>query len=397
MNASLTQTRPSFRDHRLDFFRGLCLLMIYVNHVPGTMFENFTSRNFGLSDAAEGFVFMSGCAVALAYGAKLENGLGLAAIYKGLTRSWQLYLVHLLTSVWAIAVVAGAVVFLGADEVLRDNSFSLLRDKPYPVIFGIATLGHQFGYVNILPLYTVLMLAAPFAVRLGQLAPLRLLAGSVTLWAVTALWQVNLPNYPQSGGWLFNPFAWQLVFTLGIVTGLALRQGKRVVPVQPWLVALALAWIVFCGFWVRHPALNQSMQGLIAHLSDSGVPSILVALDKTYVSVPRLLHFLALVYLLSVTGLVRTLASSDIASPVRVIGRHSLPVFAFSTVCAIVAQATKDVHPGGLGQDALLIAGGLVAQWAFAATLDYCRQPAATAPRAAASPALPVGIGSARP
>lgn len=101
-----------------------------------------------------------------------------------------------------------------------------MKPAPYPVIFGIATLGHQFGYVNILPLYTVLMLAAPFAVRLGQLAPLRLLAGSVTLWAVTALWQVST-TLPQSGGWLFNPFAWQLVFTLGIVTGLALRRTAR--------------------------------------------------------------------------------------------------------------------------------------------------------------------------
>ena len=54
------------RDPRLDFFRGLCLVMIYINHVPGTIFEHVTSRNFGLSDAAEGFVFMSGCAAALA-------------------------------------------------------------------------------------------------------------------------------------------------------------------------------------------------------------------------------------------------------------------------------------------------------------------------------------------
>lgn len=139
------------------------------------------------------------------------------------------------------------------------------------------------------------------------------------------------------------------------------------------------------------------MQGLIAHLSDSGVPSILVALDKTYVSVPRLLHFLALVYLLSVTGLVRTLASSDIASPVRVIGRHSLPVFAFSTVppswprpprtstprprSGCVADRRRPCRSMGLRGDARLLppTGG--------------HRPA----RAAASPALPVGIGSARP
>ena len=57
---------PTSRDPRLDFFRGLSLVMIYLNHVPGTIYEMFTSRNFGHSDAAEGFVFMSGTAAAMA-------------------------------------------------------------------------------------------------------------------------------------------------------------------------------------------------------------------------------------------------------------------------------------------------------------------------------------------
>ena len=48
------------RDARLDMFRGIALLMIFINHVPGTAWENFTSRNFGFSDAAEAFVLMSG-------------------------------------------------------------------------------------------------------------------------------------------------------------------------------------------------------------------------------------------------------------------------------------------------------------------------------------------------
>ena len=38
--------------------------MIFINHVPGTLYENYTSRNFGFSDAAEAFVFMSGMAAA---------------------------------------------------------------------------------------------------------------------------------------------------------------------------------------------------------------------------------------------------------------------------------------------------------------------------------------------
>ena len=48
-------TLPGGRDHRLDIFRGLALMMIFINHVPGNVFEHLTSRNFGFSDAAEAF------------------------------------------------------------------------------------------------------------------------------------------------------------------------------------------------------------------------------------------------------------------------------------------------------------------------------------------------------
>ena len=69
----------SERDLRIDFFRGLALIMIFVNHVPGNMFEIFTSRNFGLTDAAEIFVFLAGYAAALAYG----RGIAEQGAWKG--------------------------------------------------------------------------------------------------------------------------------------------------------------------------------------------------------------------------------------------------------------------------------------------------------------------------
>ena len=60
------------RDHRIDFLRGLALVMIFINHIPGTAYESYTSRNFGFSDAAEGFVLISGISAALAYSARLR-------------------------------------------------------------------------------------------------------------------------------------------------------------------------------------------------------------------------------------------------------------------------------------------------------------------------------------
>ena len=65
---------PAGRDARLDMFRGIALVMIFINHVPGTIYESFTSRNFGFSDAAEAFVFMSGMAAGLAYSSGFRSG-----------------------------------------------------------------------------------------------------------------------------------------------------------------------------------------------------------------------------------------------------------------------------------------------------------------------------------
>lgn len=50
------------RDPRIDAFRGLALLMIFVDHVPGNPYEYLTIRNLGFSDAAEAFFIMSGIA-----------------------------------------------------------------------------------------------------------------------------------------------------------------------------------------------------------------------------------------------------------------------------------------------------------------------------------------------
>ena len=47
------------RDHRIDFFRGLALIFIFWDHIPHNPLAELTVRNFGLSDAAEIFVFLA--------------------------------------------------------------------------------------------------------------------------------------------------------------------------------------------------------------------------------------------------------------------------------------------------------------------------------------------------
>ena len=44
---------PSRRDYRVDFLRGLALVSIFINHVPGNFYEKLTHKNFGFSRSEE--------------------------------------------------------------------------------------------------------------------------------------------------------------------------------------------------------------------------------------------------------------------------------------------------------------------------------------------------------
>lgn len=60
--------RPSKqRDLRLDLFRGLANWAIFLDHIPDNVVAWLTTRNYGFSDAADLFVFVSGYTAALAY------------------------------------------------------------------------------------------------------------------------------------------------------------------------------------------------------------------------------------------------------------------------------------------------------------------------------------------
>ncbi len=74
---------PTGRDSRVDLLRGLALLFIFIDHIPGNRLSAFTLRGFGFCDAADLFVFLAGFSATLAYGRVFERagfGVGLAKV-----------------------------------------------------------------------------------------------------------------------------------------------------------------------------------------------------------------------------------------------------------------------------------------------------------------------------
>ena len=343
--------RPKRREARLDLFRGLALLTIFVNHVPGTPYENWTSRNFGFSDAAEAFFVMSGIAAALAYSGRLAPAAiaargpwaGIAPIW---SRAWTLYLVHLLLTAWAIAILAAAADVYALPELVQTINLRALFVDPLGTLVGIPLLTHQLGYVNILPVYAVLLLVTPPLLVLGQRSPGALAAGSALLWFVTGLYRLNLPNYPNPGGWFFNPFAWQALFVCGLLVGLALRRGERLVAVSGKRIALAAGFVLLSLVWRQVPPVGTWFDLQLWKLGNLGFPFHLVGHDKTFLALPRLLHVLALLYLVSALPVLGRLAEARALGWLRLLGRQGLLVFAFGTVLAILGQALLAGHPG---------------------------------------------------
>src|SRR6516165_11275811 len=105
------------RDLRLDVFRGLAMLIIFVAHVPGNSWADYIPARFGFSSAAEMFVFCSGCASAIAFGSVFARRGWAIGTIRIAYRIWQLYWAHIgLFLVLVTISVAAARLHIGTRD-----------------------------------------------------------------------------------------------------------------------------------------------------------------------------------------------------------------------------------------------------------------------------------------
>lgn len=382
-------TPPSSRDHRIDFWRGLALITIFINHVPGNVFEHLTHRNFGVSDSAELFVFLAGFAAAVAYFPKFLSGDRLVATGKVVQRTWTLYLAHVVLMLAAVAMFFAAAIHFKDTHWLEAYGLDVLSTEPVRGYIGLVTMGHQIGYFNILPLYVALFALLPAILWLATRNIWLPLAASVGLYLVSHLAEVRLPTYPSSFPWFFEPLRWQLLFTIGFVAGVFYRSG-RPIGFNPVAYGLAVA-VVGAGAVV-------ALFGLFPREGALPLPAFLWSLDKSSMPLPRLLHVLALVYVVAhapyglFDRMVEKLGPN--AAPVR-IGRHGLALFCFGSLAAVLGQIVVRAAGGDPWVAAAFVAVGVLAHGLVAKGLDAwrervagARKPKAAAPADAAAPAV---------
>jgi hypothetical protein len=346
------------RDWRIDWLRGLALASIFVNHMPGNRFENWTTRNFGFSDAAEVFVLLAGVAAALAFFHRFEAGDTWAVSLRAMRRAGTLYGAHLLSTLTAIALFAIAAQISGNPDYLDLIGVAPLAAEPVPGFIGLMTGGYQLGFFNILPMYIVLLLALPAYLWLAQRSVWLMLGVSATLYLAAQIFRLELPNYPTGGGWFFSPFAWQFIFAIGLALGI-LRLRSLVVPYHAGLFAAVGAYVVFSAVWM--------IWSLGGHLSHGLLPGWMDTLHKSYLPLPRLLHVLALAYLLVHSRAWTWLTSISAADPVFTrLGRNSLPVFVAGSLFSMVGYIILVQTGSDLVLEIALTLSGLAVMWLVA-------------------------------
>jgi hypothetical protein len=321
------------RIRDIDFWRGAVLIAILIDHIPGNPLENWTPRNFGLSDSAEAFVFLSGLSVGLIYMPRAHK-YGIEPVGGGcLKRALKLYGVHIVLTLAALLLFGAAYWASGVPELIQAHGRSFVFGSPANGLLGLALLSHQLGYFNILPLYVVLMLWAPVVLALALRGPYLALIVSVGLYAVARIFGLNLPNWPEAGGWFFNPIAWQLVFTLGLVSAVLWRDGLP--RPAPWLLVLSALTVVGAALIVTDEA------GLAPGLRDTATAHLDVA--KQDLGLARLIHFLALAYLVAMATVfgrfIAPVVRGAFGKAIQSLGRNSLPVFAAGSLMSAGAQA----------------------------------------------------------
>ena len=356
------------RDLRADVFRGLALWFIFIDHVPGNALGDFTLRNVALCDATEAFVLLAGYAAGLAYGAMLDRQGWPFAAAALLRRAGTLYIAHIFLFVVFTAQVGYSAAALDSAAYLDEMHLDAFGEQPYRALLEALLLRFQPAFLDILPLYIVLLLMlVPGLLLLRR--PRLLIALSMAAYLLARAADVNLPSW-TGGGWFLNPLAWQALFFIGCALGGTRRAGK------PPPIPRSRPALLFCAALLAAGALlavaSQRPEPL-PHLPD-WLAAVLSGVDKTGLHPLRLLSILALAYLLGhLVDRGTAWLRSPPAAPFLLMGQHGLPVFCAGIFLSFLGRLALERSEAWPMQLAVNLAG-LAAMVAIAAAGAWYRR-----------------------
>jgi hypothetical protein len=270
----------------------------------------------------------------------------------------QIYAAHILISGLALALLAAAAYFLDNILILDWHNASAFFQDPQLVQVGIVLLTHQLGYFDILPLYVVLMLAAPAFAIIDRLARPLLVPLSLALYFAALVVPFTARTWPVEGQWFFNPFAWQAIFVLGFVLsrdeGLGAFVRRNIRPIRYAAAPVALLATVVVVF------------SLFPDPTKVPEPRLLFLNGKSFLTPVRLLQFLALVAVFSAAFPLIARFLPWITEPLSILGRNSLNVFCVGSLLSLTGQIVRFLYAGSIAVDTIMAIVGIGILWLVA-------------------------------
>ncbi|RTL63886.1 MAG: OpgC domain-containing protein [Hyphomicrobiales bacterium] len=339
----------------VDFWRGFALVTIFVNHVPGLVYERITHRNVSISDSAELFVFLAGWSLGLMV-ARFGPDYSSARLFVRLGgRAIKIYAAQILISSLALAMLAATALLWDNPLILEWHNAAAVFQEPQTTHIGLVLLTHQLGYFDILPLYVVLMLLAPFLAIIDRYAHPLLLPLSLGLYFASLIVPFTAPTWPIPGQWFFNPFTWQAIFVLGFAlsrdegAGAWVRRhltGLRRISLPIVIASAILVWFN----WFPDPTRLPE-------------PKLLFLNGKSFLTPMRLLQFLALAAVFSAAFPLIYRAIPWISDQLSLLGRNSLNVFCVASLLSLSGQIIRFVYLGSFFIDTLVFVVGVGLLW----------------------------------
>ena len=204
------------RDLRIDFMRGIALVMMVVAHTEVmSVFNIFSWKRFGLTTGAEGFVILSGFMLGMLNRARLQKVVLLTVSWGLYLRAWKIYRVNII----------------------------------------------------ILGLYIFLLLLSPLFLGMLQKGKVWWLLGlSLLVYSLWQRWPLRLT--PSEFEFAFPLLAWQFIFVLGMASGwykAELLSFARTPPGKGVVVALVMVSLVL-GFVAQNHTNPFMPPALLMHV-----------------------------------------------------------------------------------------------------------------------------------
>lgn len=350
------------RDVRLDFFRGLAMFIIFIAHMPDNTWFDWIPARFGFSSAAELFVFCSGLASSYAFGTLFVSQGFVLGTARVAFRMWQVYWSHIGL---ALIMIAASVIGRLLTGVPYDERLGLawFFANPGEGFVRLLTLTFTPNFLDILPMYLILLAMIPVVVALGQRSPRALLAVMVATWLLIQLTEINLPGGTAPGmSWFFNPLAWQIVFFTGFALGMGWVPTPRFRRGLLFYVCVAVLVVSvpinFWGFTDYVPALDAIRMMIEPYTVKTHQPALLF------------LHFLASAYVaLTLVDPIRGQLARFL--PIIQVGQQALAAFMASLVLAWTGGMLLDHIGRGFFQVAAVNVVGIVLIFVAARTARF--------------------------